>query len=87
MSTTDRFADLLAAELASLLTIPLTELYAVLWRAGVVQVGSSGRSVASASADPTAGGSPRPRRQSPPLPMPAPAPRPVAPAEYSQAAG
>ncbi|WP_252159481.1 Rv1535 domain-containing protein, partial [Mycobacterium tuberculosis] len=39
MSTrTDALADPLASSFALLLTVPLLELYAVLWRVGVVEV-------------------------------------------------
>jgi hypothetical protein len=38
MSTTDAGSDPLAAALGALLTVPLRELYAVLWRVGVVEI-------------------------------------------------
>ncbi|WP_240355630.1 Rv1535 domain-containing protein [Mycobacterium bourgelatii] len=38
MSTTDALADPLVSSLAALLTVPLTELYALLWRVGVVEI-------------------------------------------------
>ncbi|QLL08112.1 Rv1535 domain-containing protein [Mycobacterium vicinigordonae] len=40
MTTTDARLDPLAASLAVLLKRPLTELYALLWRAGVLEVGT-----------------------------------------------
>lgn len=38
MSTTDALSDPLAAALAVVLTVPVVELYAVLWRVGVVEI-------------------------------------------------
>ncbi|WP_292981228.1 Rv1535 domain-containing protein [Mycobacterium sp.] len=38
MSTTDSLADPLGGAVAGLLTVPLTQLYAVLWRLGAVEV-------------------------------------------------
>jgi hypothetical protein len=38
MSTTDALADPLSQALALLLTEPLIEMYAVLWRLGVVEI-------------------------------------------------
>jgi len=38
MSTKDALADPLASTFASVLTVPLLELYALLWRVGVVEV-------------------------------------------------
>src|SRR5882672_4811720 len=38
MSTTDALADPLVSSFASVLTVPLLELYALLWRVGVVEV-------------------------------------------------
>jgi hypothetical protein len=40
MTTTDQPADPLASSFAVLLRGPLTELYALLWRAGVLEVGA-----------------------------------------------
>ncbi|WP_238305369.1 MULTISPECIES: Rv1535 domain-containing protein [Mycobacterium] len=40
MTTTDARLDPLAASLAVLLRRPLTELYALLWRVGVLEVGT-----------------------------------------------
>jgi hypothetical protein len=38
MSTTDVLADPLSEALALLLTVPLIEIYAVLWRVGVLEI-------------------------------------------------
>ncbi|WP_255397595.1 Rv1535 domain-containing protein [Mycobacterium sp. 852002-51163_SCH5372311] len=38
MSRTDQLADPLISPIASLLNAPLLELYALLWRAGVVEI-------------------------------------------------
>ena len=38
MSTTDALGDPLAAALAEVLTVPLVQLYAALWRVGVVEI-------------------------------------------------
>jgi hypothetical protein len=38
MSTTDAMSDPLAAALGAVLTVPVRQLYAVLWRVGVVQI-------------------------------------------------
>jgi hypothetical protein len=38
MSRTDQLADPLISPIASLLNAPLRELYALLWRAGVVEI-------------------------------------------------
>ncbi|HWF28497.1 MAG TPA: Rv1535 domain-containing protein, partial [Mycobacterium sp.] len=38
MSTTDVLADPITSTLASVLTVPLRQLYALLWRAGVVEI-------------------------------------------------
>jgi hypothetical protein len=38
MSTTDFLADPIISPLAAVLSVPLFELYALLWRAGVVQI-------------------------------------------------
>ncbi|WP_253851542.1 Rv1535 domain-containing protein [Mycobacterium sp. 1423905.2] len=38
MSTTDAPADPLVSSFAALLSVPLRELYALLWRAGVVEI-------------------------------------------------
>ncbi|OPE47881.1 hypothetical protein BST27_24645 [Mycobacterium intermedium] len=38
MATTDALADPLVSSLAALLSVPLTELYALLWRVGVVEI-------------------------------------------------
>jgi hypothetical protein len=38
MSRTDQLADPLISPIASLLNAPLLELYALLWRVGVVQI-------------------------------------------------
>ncbi|MGC2652831.1 MAG: Rv1535 domain-containing protein [Mycobacterium sp.] len=44
MSTTDALSDPLAAALGAVLTVPVVELYAVLWRVGVVEILASRRS-------------------------------------------
>jgi len=38
MSTTKSVADQIVSSLASVLSVPLHELYALLWRVGVVQI-------------------------------------------------
>ncbi|HZC51383.1 MAG TPA: Rv1535 domain-containing protein [Mycobacterium sp.] len=38
MSTTDALADPMTSTVASALTVPLRQLYALLWRAGVVEI-------------------------------------------------
>jgi hypothetical protein len=38
MSTTKSLADPMVSSLASVLSVPLLELYALLWRVGVVQI-------------------------------------------------
>ncbi|MGH3958413.1 Rv1535 domain-containing protein [Mycobacterium sp.] len=86
MSTTDALADPLAAALACVLTAPVIELYAVLWRAGVVEV-EQAQADQTRSADQTAAGSRRPTRRLPLRLLPAPAPRRRAPAAYSRAVG
>ncbi|OBI81416.1 hypothetical protein A9X01_23920 [Mycobacterium asiaticum] len=43
MTTTDHLADPLASSFAALLRGPLTELYALMWRVGVLEVGTSDR--------------------------------------------
>ncbi|WP_373280818.1 Rv1535 domain-containing protein [Mycobacterium celatum] len=84
MSTTDALADPLACAFAVVLTVPVIELYAALWRAGVLEVVPAGQ---SRCADPTADGSRRPPRRLPPRLIPAPAPSRSARAVYSRAAG
>ncbi|WP_255361356.1 Rv1535 domain-containing protein [Mycobacterium sp. 1245111.1] len=91
MSTTDSLADPLGGAVAGLLTVPLTQLYAVLWRLGAVEVvtrsESTGRTPARRTAYQRMHGSRRPRRRSQPRLSPAPAPRRGGPAGYSQAIG
>ncbi|HKI40054.1 MAG: Rv1535 domain-containing protein [Mycobacterium sp.] len=43
MSTSDSVADPLASSIASVLKVPLVELYALLWRVGVVDIRHSDR--------------------------------------------
>ncbi|MCV7031248.1 Rv1535 domain-containing protein [Mycobacterium sherrisii] len=79
-STTDALADPIVASLASVLSVPLFELYALLWRAGIVQIVEPDRrhrrpprfSARSGSRphgrlcpDPSAHGVKRPRRAQP----------------------
>jgi hypothetical protein len=41
MSTTDSLADPIVSPLARVLSVPLVELYALLWRVGVVRIGAA----------------------------------------------
>ncbi|WP_428838987.1 Rv1535 domain-containing protein [Mycobacterium kyorinense] len=84
MSTTDALADPLACALAVALTVPVIELYAVLWRAGVLEVVPADQ---SPSAGRTAGGARRPPRRLPPRLIPVPAPSRSVREVYSRAAG
>ncbi|MGB7870550.1 MAG: Rv1535 domain-containing protein [Mycobacterium sp.] len=91
-STTENLADPLASGAAVFLAIPLIELYAVLWRLGLVQVGTRrapdrGRLRAPVEAYCRARGSRRPPRRSPPRLSPAPAPTRSGRAAYSPKAG
>ncbi|HXY63355.1 MAG TPA: Rv1535 domain-containing protein [Mycobacterium sp.] len=90
-STTDALADPLASGAAVLLAIPLIELYAVLWRFGLVEV-QADRTAARRLPAPMdvyyrARGLRRQPRRSPPRLSPAPAPTRPGRAAYSQAAG
>ncbi|EUA68737.1 hypothetical protein I553_1925 [Mycobacterium xenopi 4042] len=96
MATTDALADPLASALAPLLTVPLVELYAVLWRLGVVEVVRADRSSARLDASAALavllaahrqGGLSRPPRRWQRSPSPAPVPTPPDQAACSQAAG
>ncbi|HEY1841184.1 MAG TPA: Rv1535 domain-containing protein [Mycobacterium sp.] len=92
MSTTDALADPLSGAVADLLTVPLTQLYAVLWRFGAVDVvatrsESDRRPPAPRDAYRRRPGWRRPPRRSPPRLSPAPAPRRAGPTAYSQAVG
>src|SRR5882757_11048195 len=92
MSTTDSLADPLGGAVAGLLTVPLIQLYAVLWRVGAVEVvatrsESDRRPPAPRAAYLRRHGSRRPPRRSQPRLSPAPAPRRAGPAGYSQAIG
>ncbi|WP_369807276.1 Rv1535 domain-containing protein [Mycobacterium sp. 852002-51057_SCH5723018] len=49
MSTTDSVADPLASSIAFVLRVPLVELYALLWRVGVVEIRQSDRSARRSS--------------------------------------
>ncbi|UQX12936.1 Rv1535 domain-containing protein [Candidatus Mycobacterium methanotrophicum] len=90
-STTDSLADPLASGAAVLLAIPLVELYAVLWRLGLVEVqtqpSSERRLLAAMDSYCRACGLPRQPRRSPPRLSPAPAPTRPARAACSRAAG
>src|ERR1700761_9187265 len=87
----DSLADPLASGAAGLLAIPLIELYAVLWRLGLVQVRTD-RTIGRRIPTPMdvycrARGLRRQPRRSPPRLSPAPAPTRSGRAGYSQAAG
>ena len=41
MSTTDNLADPIVSSFVSLVSVPLFELYALLWRAGIVEIRDS----------------------------------------------
>ncbi|MFZ0715905.1 Rv1535 domain-containing protein, partial [Mycobacterium sp.] len=81
MSTTDSLADPLGGAVAGLLTVPLIQLYAVLWRVGAVDVvgtrsesdrsESTGRPRAPRGAYLRTRGSRRPSRRSQPRLSPA----------------
>ncbi|MGB7144244.1 Rv1535 domain-containing protein [Mycobacterium sp.] len=80
MSTMEVPADPLGEAVAGLLTVPLRQLYAVLWRFGAVEVMATRptpdpRIPAPAAAYPRERGSRRPPRRSQPRLSPAPAPR------------
>jgi hypothetical protein len=101
MSTTNPLADPIISSVAVVLSVPLFELYALLWRVGVVEIVGTDRGPrrgsrrASGAAgprgpicpDPSAHGSGRPRRRSPQRPHPAPAPTPGDRAAFRQAVG
>ncbi|WP_244899085.1 Rv1535 domain-containing protein [Mycobacterium fragae] len=91
MSTTDALADPLAEAAGLLLTVPVIELYAVLWRLGFVEVvrtrQTDDRVRPLRGADRVARGLRRPPRRLPPRLIPAPAPSRSDQAEYSRAAG
>ncbi|WP_255396710.1 Rv1535 domain-containing protein [Mycobacterium sp. E2462] len=96
---TDSGGDPLVSSVASVLRVPLVELYALLWRAGVVEIHRRERAPlrsarpASRAArgpvcpDPSAHDSQRQSRPSPQQRIPALAPSRRDPAEYSQATG
>ncbi|HEY9305803.1 MAG TPA: Rv1535 domain-containing protein [Mycobacterium sp.] len=90
-STTDSLADPLASGAAVLLAIPLIELYAVLWRMGLVEVQTAPpadrRLRAAMDAYCRARGLQRRPRRSPPRLSPAPAPTRPDREACSQAAG
>ncbi|BAX90798.1 Rv1535 domain-containing protein [Mycobacterium shigaense] len=79
MSTTNDLADPIVSSFVSVLSVPLFELYALLWRAGIVEIrhhqprGRAARLVARVAPgprrpicpDPAAHGCPRSRPQSP----------------------
>ncbi|WP_371685520.1 Rv1535 domain-containing protein [Mycobacterium sp. MFM001] len=84
MSTTDALADPLASALAVALTVPVIELYAVLWRAGVLEAVPADQTLGAGQ---TADGVRRLPRRLPPRLIPAPAPSRWAREVYSRAAG
>ncbi|WP_245848831.1 Rv1535 domain-containing protein [Mycobacterium palustre] len=92
MSTTD-YADLradpLASSIAFVLRVPLIELYALLWRVGVLEIRPAPARAAACSACPNRRkpGSARQSRPSPRRRHPAPVPSRPDPAECSRAAG
>ncbi|WP_264064021.1 Rv1535 domain-containing protein [Mycobacterium montefiorense] len=75
MSTTDSLADPIFSSVASVLRVPLLELYALLWRVGIVEIVEPDRRYPRFSSrvaprpkarlclDPSAHGSGRPRRR------------------------
>src|ERR1700757_3010091 len=103
MSTTDSVADPLVSSIALVLRVPLVELYALLWRVGVVEIRHSDRTAYRSSRGrpaPVAGcgpcpacpnlpqrGSERLPRRSPQRQRPVPAPNRLDPAVCSQATG
>jgi hypothetical protein len=96
MTTTDQPADPLASSFAVLLKGPLTELYALLWRAGVLEVGAKTHRAprrAPENSDPTIDsdslgtGSPPPAVRSRQRRQPGPVPTRPGGAPHSRAAG
>ncbi|MGF2945094.1 Rv1535 domain-containing protein [Mycobacterium sp. Lab-001] len=93
MSRTETPADPLVSPVASVLAVPLRHLYALLWRAGIVEVRSGPARRQSAAAGcpgcPVSPqhGSPRPGRPSRQRRFPEPAPIRADPAECSRAVG
>ncbi|HWF71224.1 MAG TPA: Rv1535 domain-containing protein [Mycobacterium sp.] len=99
MSTTDVLADPITSTLASVLTVPLRQLYALLWRAGVVEIVETDRMSRRAPARAARvapcpachhvpiEGSPRPRPRSPQQRLLGPEPTPGDRAGYSRAVG
>ncbi|WP_244601825.1 Rv1535 domain-containing protein [Mycobacterium pseudokansasii] len=91
MSTTDALADPLVSSIAAVLSVPLRELYALLWRVGVVEIVE--RKPAAGPMDPVPHpycpecGSERPSRRSRRRPTPGPAPTRPGRAGCSRAAG
>ncbi|WP_264020610.1 Rv1535 domain-containing protein [Mycobacterium saskatchewanense] len=89
----DSVTDPLASSIASVLRVPLVELYALLWRVGVVDVRRDGRArPAAVAACPNCSSVPTPgsQRRSRPSPQPrSPGPAPTRPdrAAYSRATG
>ncbi|WP_372507621.1 Rv1535 domain-containing protein [Mycobacterium shimoidei] len=77
--------------MAALLIGPVTQLYAALWRVGVVEVGHTRRPAdpvpATLRVHQASSGWPLPARRLPPRLVPAPGPSPPARAAYSRAAG
>ncbi|WP_081287790.1 Rv1535 domain-containing protein [Mycobacterium asiaticum] len=62
MTTTDHPADPLVSSFAALLKGPLTELYALLWRVGVLEVATTANAPRGTSQDVDRAAAPRSRR-------------------------
>nr|WP_244168559.1 Rv1535 domain-containing protein [Mycobacterium malmoense] len=84
---TDTGGDPLVSSIARVLKVPLQELYALLWRAGVVEVHAPRGGHRPICPDPSAHDSPRRSRPSPRQRIPAPAPSRLDPAVCSRATG
>ncbi|WP_236971375.1 Rv1535 domain-containing protein [Mycobacterium haemophilum] len=90
MSSTDGLADPLVSSVARVLNVPLLQLYALLWRVGVVQIVQTDRVRVSRGMmcpDPSAHCLEQPRQQLRQQRLPGPAPTPAGPAECSRVAG
>ncbi|WP_370480383.1 Rv1535 domain-containing protein [Mycobacterium sp. pUA109] len=90
MQATAGLDDLLVSVTARLLTVPLQEVYALLWRAGVLELHQAdGRSAPAdlSRDDHPADALSRPPRPSRPRPTLAPAPSPAVRPGYSRAVG
>nr|WP_249026010.1 Rv1535 domain-containing protein [Mycobacterium paraseoulense] len=84
---TDTGGDPLVSSIALVLKVPLLELYALLWRVGVVEVHPPRRAHRTICPDPSAHDSQPRSRRSPRQRIPAPAPSRPDPAVYSRAIG